>query len=188
MKNIVFFGAPGAGKGTQAKKLAEKYSLIHISTGDVLRSEVNNQTDLGKKAQQYMQDGNLVPDDLIISMVEKIIAANIDGQGFILDGFPRTTPQAEALDKMFEKYNISISDALFLDVPKDELVKRLQKRAEIEGRDDDKDLSVIENRINVYNQKTAPVIDYYFEQGKLKKIQGLGDISEIFQSIIKSIS
>lgn len=188
MKNIVFFGAPGAGKGTQAKKLAEKFKLIHISTGDVLRAEVNNKTELGLKAQTYMQDGNLVPDDLIISMVEKIIAANLKAEGFILDGFPRTKPQAEALDIMLKKYKIEISDVLFLDVPKEELIVRLQKRAELEGRDDDKDLSVVENRINVYNQKTAPVIDYYSQQGKLKKIIGIGNISEIFESIIKILS
>lgn len=188
MKNIVFFGAPGAGKGTQAKKLAERFNLIHISTGDVLRGEVKNKTDLGLKAQTYMQNGELVPDDLIISMVEKIIAANLDGEGFILDGFPRTKPQAEALDNMLKKYNIKISDAIFLDVPKDELITRLQKRAELEGRDDDKDISVIENRINVYNEKTAPVIEYYSQQGKLKKIDGLGEISEIFESIIKILS
>ncbi len=188
MKNLVFFGAPGAGKGTQAKKLAEKYGLIHISTGDVLRSEVANETELGKMANEYMKKGELVPDDVIIGMVEKIIAANKDGNGFILDGFPRTTPQAEALDKMLEKYNLSISNVLFLDVPKNELIKRLQKRAELEGRSDDKDLSVIENRIKVYEEKTAPVLNYYEKQGKLKKINGVGTIDEIFNKIEQAIN
>jgi adenylate kinase len=188
MKNLIFFGAPGAGKGTQAKKLAQEFKLKHISTGDVLRAEVSNQTELGKKAKNFMDKGELVPDDIIISMVEKIISSILDSNGFILDGFPRTQEQAIALDKMLEKYNITISNAIFLDVPEEELIKRLEKRAELENRDDDKNENIIKNRIKIYKEKTEPVLNYYQKQGKLKKIQGLGDIDQIYKNIVQAIS
>jgi adenylate kinase len=184
MRNLIFFGAPGAGKGTQAKKIAEKFNLKHLSTGDVLRKEITAKTELGIIAQTFMDKGELVPDDVIIGMVEKIIADNLHCEGFIFDGFPRTYPQAEALDIMLKKYNIEISYVIFLDVPQQELIHRLAKRAEIEGRDDDKNVEIIENRINVYKQKTAPVLEYYEKQNKLYKVDGVGEIDVIFDKII----
>lgn len=188
MKNLIFFGAPGAGKGTQAKKLAEKFNLKHISTGDVLRAETANDTELGVKAKVFMSKGELVPDEIIIGMVEKIISGLLDKNGFILDGFPRTNPQAVALDSMLEKYHISISDVLFLDVPKEELIRRLSLRADIEGREDDKNSAVIENRIKLYQQKTKPVFEYYSNQNKFRKITGVGNIDEIFNNILTIIN
>lgn len=188
MKNLIFFGAPGAGKGTQAKKLAEKFNLKHISTGDVLRAEITNNTDLGVKAQVFMSKGELVPDEVIIGMVEKIISGLLDKNGFILDGFPRTNPQAVALDLMLDKHSISISDVIFLDVPKEELINRLFLRAELEGREDDKNVTIIENRINVYQQKTTPVFEYYSNQNKFRRIMGVGNIDEIFTNILSVIN
>ncbi|MEA3451307.1 MAG: adenylate kinase [Bacteroidota bacterium] len=188
MKNLIFFGAPGAGKGTQAKKLETKLKLKHISTGDVLRAEISNASDLGQKAEVFMNKGELVPDKLIIRMVEKIISQIHKKNGFILDGFPRTIPQAVALDEMLKKYNISISDVLFLDVPKETLIGRLQKRAKIEKRNDDKNVKTIENRIEIYKKKTKPVFEYYANQDKFKKINGVGNINEIYQKILLKLS
>lgn len=186
MANLIFFGAPGAGKGTQAKMLAQELDLIHISTGDLLRIEVQNQTELGLIAKSYMEKGELVPDDVIISMVENIVKNAT--KGFILDGFPRTIPQAKALDEMLKKYNLKIDKVIFLDVPKDELVQRLLKRAQLEGRTDDQDPNVIENRINVYNEKTFPVLEFYQSLNKLVKINGVGEINEIYQAIKNAIN
>ncbi len=183
MLNIILFGPPGAGKGTQAKKLAQHYNLIHISTGEILRNELAKQTELGKLAQKYMNKGELVPDDVIISMVENVIKQHLQSKGFIFDGFPRTIPQAEALDKMLAKYNLKIDACIRLKVSTEELIKRLQKRAEIEGRDDDKDISVIENRIKVYREKTEPVQDYYKNQFKLYIVHGEGTIDEVFEKL-----
>ncbi len=188
MKNLIFFGAPGAGKGTQAKKLAKKLDLKHISTGDVLRTEISTNTDLGKKAKVFMNKGELVPDEVIIGMVEKIISGLLDKNGFILDGFPRTYPQAIALDAMLKKYHISISDVLFLNVPKEELISRLLKRAEIEGRNDDKNTAIIENRIHVYKEKTTPIFEYYAKQNKFREIAGVGEIDEIFNNILAVVN
>jgi len=182
MLNLIFFGAPGAGKGTQAKMLASEYNLKHISTGDLLRNEVANQTTLGKTAKSFMDKGELVPDEIIIAMVENIVK-DIKS-GFILDGFPRTLQQAKALDIMLDKYKLIISKVIFLDVPKQELVDRLAKRAKIEGRQDDKDINTIENRINVYNEKTKPLLDYYKNQAKLITIEGVGTIEEIYKNIV----
>lgn len=187
MKHLVFFGAPGAGKGTQAKKLAEQFNLSHISTGDVLRNEIAGLTELGNLAKKYMDKGELVPDDVIIAMVEHIIEKLSDQQGFILDGFPRTIPQVEALDIMLDKHNRQITKVIFLDVPKQELVNRLSSRAEIEGRADDKDINIIENRINVYNQKTTPVLDFYSKQNKLVHINGIGTIDDIYNRILSVV-
>ncbi len=188
MKNLIFLGAPGAGKGTQAKKIAEKFNLKHLSTGDILRNEIAKETKLGITAKKYMDRGELVPDEVIIGIVENIISKNLHCEGFIFDGFPRTFPQAEALDKMLEKYNIAISNVFFLDVPQQELIDRLAKRAKLEGRDDDKDLTVIENRIDVYRQKTEPLLEYYEKQNKLQRIKGIGEIDEIFEKIVNILS
>lgn len=185
MLNLIFFGAPGAGKGTQAKMLASQYNLQHISTGDLLRIEVTSQTTLGKTAKTFMDKGELVPDEIIIAMVENIVKDL--KSGFILDGFPRTLAQAKALDMMLDKYKILISKVLFLDVPKQELIDRLAKRAEIEGRQDDKDIATIENRINVYNEKTKPLLDYYKNQAKLITIPGVGTVEDIYKNIVDSL-
>lgn len=183
MLNIVLFGPPGAGKGTQAAKLLEKYNLIHLSTGDILRSELKAETQLGLEAKKYMEKGELVPDVVVIGMIEGIIDKNADAKGFIFDGFPRTTAQAEALDEMLNKKGTPITTMLALEVEKEELIKRLLLRGKESGRADDQDQSIIENRIKVYNSETTPVKDYYEAQNKYKGIQGMGSIEEIFDRL-----
>jgi adenylate kinase len=183
MLNIVLFGPPGAGKGTQAAKLLEKYQLVHLSTGDILRSELAAKTTLGLEAKKYMDKGELVPDSVVIGMIESKIDSNTDAKGFIFDGFPRTTAQAKALDEMLEKKNIAITMMLALEVEKEELIKRLLLRGKDSGRADDQDRSVIENRIRVYNSETAPVQDFYESQGKYKGIHGMGTIDDIFDRL-----
>lgn len=187
MLNIVLFGPPGAGKGTQAEKLLEKYGLVHLSTGDILRAEKEKKSELGLEAIKYMDKGELLPDNLIVEMMEGIIDQNGDAKGFIFDGFPRTTSQAEELDKMLEKKQTPISVMLALEVDKDELVKRLLLRGKDSGRADDQDESIIENRIKVYNESTAPVIDYYAAQGKYTGVDGMGTIEEIFDRLCTGI-
>ncbi|MBN2663319.1 MAG: adenylate kinase [Bacteroidales bacterium] len=183
MKILIFFGAPGAGKGTQAKKLSEKFNLRHVSTGDLLRLQIERKTELGLKAKLFMDKGDLVPDDVMIGMVKNTINQTKDVKGIILDGFPRTLHQAEELDIVLAKNNHCISNVLFINVNKQEIIDRLQKRAEIENRKDDSDISIVENRISVYNQKTAPVVGYYEQQNKLKRIEGVGEIDDIFERI-----
>ncbi|MBN2613849.1 MAG: adenylate kinase [Bacteroidales bacterium] len=187
MLNIVLFGPPGAGKGTQAAKIIEKYQLVHLSTGDILRGELAAKTTLGVEAKKYMDKGELVPDEVVIGMIESKIGQNTGSKGFIFDGFPRTTAQAEALDKMLNKRNIPITVMLSLEVEKDELVKRLLGRGQDSGRSDDQDVSIIENRIKVYNSETAPVKGFYEKQGKLKSIAGMGSIDEIFNRLCEAI-
>ncbi len=187
MLNIVLFGPPGAGKGTQAAKLLEKYNLIHLSTGDILRSELKAETQLGLEAKKYMEKGELVPDAVVIGMIEGIIDKNADARGFIFDGFPRTTAQAEALDEMLNKKGTPITTMLALEVEKEELIKRLLLRGKESGRVDDQDQSIIENRIKVYNSETTPVKDYYEAQNKYKGIQGMGSIEEIFDRLCVAI-
>lgn len=187
MLNIVLFGPPGAGKGTQAVKLIEKYKLVHLSTGDILRGELAAQTALGKKAKEYMNKGELVPDEVVIGMIESKIDQNTKADGFIFDGFPRTTKQAEALDTLLKQKKTSISVMLALEVEKDELVKRLLGRGQVSGRADDQDVSIIENRIKVYNNETSPVINFYDKQGKFISIAGMGSIDEIFGRLCKAI-
>ena len=180
MVNFLIFGPPGSGKGTQSVKLAEKFNLAHLSTGDMLRAEIAAGTDLGKRMSSIMSKGELVPDEVVIEM----IAARIDGtkgkDGFLFDGFPRTVDQTVALEKMLNKRDMKIDSMLVLDVDHDELVKRLIGRAELSGRPDDKDPAVIENRIDVYKAKTEPIIDYCREKGIYKPIDGIGSIEDIF--------
>jgi len=187
MLNIVLFGPPGAGKGTQAEKIIKKYQLVHLSTGDILRAELAAQTPLGQEAKKYMDKGELVPDKVVIGMIGSKIDKSHHSNGFIFDGFPRTTAQAEALDLLLHKKNTPISVMLSLEVEKNELVKRLLGRGQVSGRSDDQDESIIENRIKVYNNETTPVKGFYEKQGKYKAIDGMGTIGEIFERLCKAI-
>ncbi len=187
MLNIVLFGPPGAGKGTQAAKLLEKYKLVHLSTGDILRSELANRTKLGLEARKYMDKGELVPDAVVIKMIEGKINNNPTAKGFIFDGFPRTKAQAKALDDLLKKKNTPITMMLALEVEKEELIKRLLLRGKESGRSDDQDKSIIENRIKVYNKETTPLKDYYHAQKKYRGIQGMGSVAEIFDRLCKAI-
>ena len=187
MLNLVLFGPPGAGKGTQSEKLISKYNLVHFSTGDILRGELKAQTELGLEAKKYMDQGALVPDSVVIGMIEGKIDNNLGAKGFIFDGFPRTTAQAEALDKLLNARKIEISAMLALEVEHDELVARLLNRGKDSGRADDQDVSIIENRIKVYHTETSPVIDYYDKQGKFRSVKGMGSIEDIFDSLSKTI-
>jgi adenylate kinase len=180
MLNIVLFGPPGAGKGTQAVNLIEKYKLVHLSTGDILRGELAAKSPLGLEAKKFMDKGELVPDEVVIGMIEIKLDKNARAKGFIFDGFPRTKAQAGALDKLMAKKKTAISIMIALEVEKQELINRLMGRGKISGRADDQDINVIENRIAVYNRETAPVIDYYNTQGKFKSVNGMGSIEDIF--------
>lgn len=186
MLNIVIFGPPGSGKGTQSAKLKEKYGLVHLSTGDILRDAMSNKTPLGIKAKEYMEKGELVPDEDVIGMLMKVLDVNMDSNGFIFDGFPRTEKQAIALNKNLKERDTSIHALLTLDVDRDELIKRLVNRGKQSGRSDD-ELSVIENRINVYHEQTAPVIEFYKKMGKYHPVDGMGTIDEIFDRLCKVI-
>ena len=187
MLNIVLFGAPGAGKGTQAVMLAQKCELVHLSTGDLLRKEIAAGTDLGKQAQNFTDKGEFVPDEVVIGIIRSQIEQNANAKGFIFDGFPRTTAQAEALDKMLSEKGLKIVSMVALDVEHDELVNRLTKRGESSGRADDQSLDVINNRIDVYHQKTTPLIGYYQAGGKYNPINGMGNVAEIFERLYKHV-
>lgn len=179
MLNLVLFGPPGAGKGTQAEFLIQSYGLLHLSTGDLLRSEIADETELGKKAGEYMSKGELVPDEVVIGMIKNKLDSNPDAKGFIFDGFPRTVDQAKALDKMLNENKTPISGMLCLEVEKEELIKRLLNRGKLSGRVDDQNQNVIENRIKVYRNKTEPIIEYFRPQNKYHGIDGMGSIEEI---------
>ncbi len=185
MLNLVLFGPPGAGKGTQAIFLAETFNLVHLSTGDLLRQEIADKTELGLMAQEIMSKGELVPDSIVISMIE--VKLKNPNNGFIFDGFPRTTPQAQALDSLLEKHGTKVSVMLCLEVAKEELISRLLNRGLSSGRSDDTDPATIENRINVYNEKTAPIISFYESQGKYISIHGVGTIEDIAVSLKRAI-
>ena len=187
MLNIVLFGPPGAGKGTQSERLTEKFKLIHLSTGDVFRSNLKNETALGELARTYMDKGQLVPDELTIEMLKAEVLKHSSPIGFIFDGFPRTNAQAIALDELLASLNTEISIMLALEVEEEELKKRLLARAEQSGRADDADAAIIENRIAVYNNETAPVKTYYQGQNKFTSIQGTGNIDEITQRIFNAL-
>jgi adenylate kinase len=188
MLNLVLFGPPGAGKGTQSQKLIEKYGLIHLSTGDLLRGEISQGTTLGLEAKKLMDEGTLVPDAVVIGMISNKLDANKDAKGFIFDGFPRTVAQAEALDNLLESKRSAISGMIALVVNDDELERRLLLRGKESGRPDDANPEVIRKRIAEYNNKTAPVADFYKEQNKFKSINGIGSVDEIFEAICSIIS
>ncbi len=187
MLNLVLFGPPGAGKGTQSQKLIEKYQLVHLSTGDILRNEIANGTELGLEAKKLMDQGILVPDEVVIGMISNKLDANKDAKGFIFDGFPRTVAQAEALDVLLQSKETAISGMIALDVDDEELEKRLLLRGKDSGRADDADPAIIRKRIEEYNNKTAPVANFYKSQGKYTGINGIGSIEEIFAAICKVV-
>lgn len=185
--NIVLFGPPGAGKGTQSTFLIEKYGLVHLSTGDLLRAEIKAESDLGLQAKELMDNGELVPDAIVIGMIRNKMEAHLDAKGFVFDGFPRTKAQAEALDEMLALKTEPIVAMLALEVPEEELVKRLLGRGATSGRTDDKDEAIIRNRIREYEEKTAPLKEYYKAQGKFKAIEGVGSIGDITDRLIRAV-
>lgn len=187
MINLVLFGKPGAGKGTQASFLKEKYNLKHISTGDVFRYNITNGTELGKLAQSYMDKGDLVPDEVTIKMLQEEVDNNPQAGGFIFDGFPRTTAQAEALDYFLESKDMKINATIALEADDTVLISRLLDRGKVSGRTDDADEVKIKNRFEEYNQKTAPLASYYEKQGKFHRVNGIGEIDEITQRLEKVI-
>lgn len=183
MLNLVLFGPPGSGKGTQAAKLVEKYNLVHISTGDLFRYEMGNDTPLGIKAKEFIDKGELVPDEITIGMLTNKVNKHKKASGFILDGFPRTVAQAEALDQLLESKGTSVSLLVALSVSDEEIIERILSRGKTSGRADDQDQSIIQKRITAYNNETAPVAGYYANFGKTKNIDGMGTIDEIFERI-----
>lgn len=187
MLNLVLFGPPGAGKGTQSEFLVTRYSLVHLSTGDLFRFNIKNETELGLLARSYMDKGALVPDSVTISMLEDAVNKNPDAKGFIFDGFPRTNAQAEALDSFLNGRNVSITSMIALEVEEKELKTRLLERGKTSGRPDDADPEVIQNRINTYNKETSPVKNHYDTQGKYCGVNGLGSIEEITDRLIAVI-
>lgn len=185
--NLILFGPPGSGKGTQAAKLVEKYNLLHISTGDLFRYEIGNKTPLGIKAKEYMNQGQLVPDEVTIGMLKNKVNANPDVKGYIFDGFPRTTPQAEALDAFLGESDEKVSKLIALEVDDEEIVKRLLKRGETSNRPDDSNEEVIRKRIEVYLKETAVVYGHYDTMGSAVTVKGLGSIEEIFSRLCNQI-
>lgn len=187
MFNLILFGPPGSGKGTQSEKLVEKFGFIHLSTGNLLRQEISDQTALGLQAKNFMDKGQLVPDEVVIGMIDTSLEKNKESKGFLFDGFPRTVAQAEALDKLLSFRKTAIDKVIALIVDEDELVRRLLKRGETSLRSDDTDEAVIRKRFDVYKQETEPVAEYYRQQQKLEEIKGKGSIEDIFLQISSAI-
>lgn len=187
MFNLILFGPPGSGKGTQSEKIVERFGLIHLSTGNLLRQEIADKTPLGLEAKNFMDKGQLVPDEVVIGMIDSSLEKHPFAKGFLFDGFPRTVAQAEALDKLLDLKKTSISKVLALQVDEDELTVRLLKRGAVSDRSDDRDEAVIRKRFSVYNNETLPVASYYKEQGKFESIKGVGSIDEIFTALSLSI-
>ena len=186
MLNIVIFGAPGSGKGTQSERIVEKYGINHISTGDVLRAEIKNGTELGKTAKGYIDQGQLIPDELMIDILASVFDSFNDSKGVIFDGFPRTIAQAEALKKMLAERGQDVSIMLDLEVPEEELMVRLIKRGKDSGRADDNE-ETIKKRLHVYHSQTAPLIDWYKNEKKYQHINGLGTMEGIFAEICEAV-
>lgn len=187
MLNLILFGPPGSGKGTQAAKLIEKYNLLHISTGDLFRAEITNGTALGLEAKSFIDKGALVPDSVTVNMLKSKMEQHPTVQGVIFDGFPRTIPQAEALDEMLNSKGTEVSLLLSLLVDDSEIISRIVKRGASSGRTDDTDPEIIQNRINTYKSQTTPVADYYSKFGKTKTVEGVGSVDEIFESLCAEI-
>lgn len=187
MFNLILFGPPGSGKGTQSEKLTAKYMLKHLSTGDLLRNEIQSKTPLGIEAKKLMDKGHLVPDEVVIGMISTALDSNPKCNGFLFDGFPRTSAQAEALDRLLELKKAPIVAMLALEVSEKELVTRLLKRGETSGRSDDNNDAVIRERIEQYHRKTAPVADHYKRAGKVVMVKGEGTVEEIFKALCKEI-
>ena len=187
MVNLILFGKPGSGKGTQAEFVKRKYDLVHISTGDLFRNNISNNTDLGLLAKSYMDKGDLVPDEVTIKMLEAEVNKHSNANGFIFDGFPRTTIQAEILDQFLSTLKLSISMTIALEVDENLLIDRLINRGKDSGRADDQDRSKIQNRFEEYNNKTYPLINYYKNQDKFYEVNGVGDINEISARIFNTI-
>ncbi|MCF8300136.1 MAG: adenylate kinase [Haliscomenobacter sp.] len=186
MKNLILFGPPGSGKGTQAAKLVEKYGLLHISTGDLFRSEMSQDTPLGIEAKNYIAKGQLVPDEVTIGMLRNRVISNPDVPGYIFDGFPRNIVQCEALDELLSTLNQDIHRLLMLEVADQEIITRILSRGQSSGRSDDNDPAIIQHRIDVYKSETMPVFGYYAEKGKAFKMDGIGTIQHIFEALCRS--
>lgn len=187
MLNLVLFGPPGAGKGTQSAKLVERYNLTHLSTGDIFRSHMKENTPLGILAKSYIDKGALVPDQVTIDMLRDALDQNLDAKGFIFDGFPRTVPQAQALDSLLAEKQSEVSLMVALSVPEEELTRRLLERGKDSGRSDDTNPEIIRNRIVVYNEQTAVAANFYQQQNKFVKVDGVGEIESIFHTVCTQI-
>lgn len=188
MKNIILFGPPGSGKGTQAAILMDRFDLLHISTGDLFRYEMGNNTPLGLEAKSFIQKGELVPDSVTIGMLKNKMDKHPEAKGIIFDGFPRTIPQAEALDELLSALNTEVKAVIALNVDEDEIVKRLLERGKTSGRKDDASEEVIRNRIAVYRENTEPVFNYYAQQAKAIKIKGIGTVEEIAEILAERVA
>jgi adenylate kinase len=184
--NLIIFGPPGAGKGTQAVRISAKYGIAHISTGDILRSALKNGTELGLKAKEYMDKGELVPDELVIGIIKDRVKESDCKNGFLLDGFPRTLPQADALDNMLSAEDMEIQSVVSVEVEDQEIVNRILKRQQEEGRSDDTE-EVVKNRLQVYRNQTEPLKGYYKDKGKLSEVDGIGSVDQVFDRIVEVV-